>query len=132
MGFCEKSAVRHFATKCTVVTICRALNVKPLLRIERSQIRRFGHVSKIPWKTLARQVLLATPTGKRPRGWPRTKRSYYTSDLAWYRLGVERAELSEIAVDLEVFQVLLGMLYPRHTREEKRAWKLMKECLAKN
>jgi len=28
------------------------------------------------------------------------------SDLVWSRLGVEQAELSEIAVDREVFQVL--------------------------
>jgi len=34
----------------------------------------------------------------------------YISDFAWYRLGVEPAELSEIVVDREVFQVFLGLL----------------------
>ena len=34
----------------------------------------------------------------------------YISDLAWSRLGVEPAELSEIAVDREVFPVILGLL----------------------
>jgi len=42
------------------------------------------------------------------------------------RLGVEPAELSEIAVDHEVFQVLLGLLPPWPPLEEKRAWKWMK------
>ena len=48
---------------------------------------------------LARQVLLATPTEKRLRGCPRTRWSDYISDLAWSRLGVEPAELSEIPID---------------------------------
>ena len=30
--------------------ICRALNVEPLLRILRSQLRWFGHVSRLPMK----------------------------------------------------------------------------------
>ena len=37
----------------------------------------------------------------------------YISDVAWSRLGVEQAELPEIAVGREVFQVLLGLLPPR-------------------
>jgi len=37
----------------------------------------------------------------------------YISDLAWSRLGVEPAKLSENAVDREVFQVLLGLLPSR-------------------
>jgi len=44
------------------------------------------------------------------------------SDLAWSRLGVEPAELSEIAVDRGVFRVLLGLLPPRPSPEEKGAW----------
>jgi len=39
----------------------------------------------------------AKPTGKRIR-W-----SEYISDLAWSRLSVEPAQLSEISVDCEVF-----------------------------
>jgi len=58
---------------------------------------------------LARQVLLATPTGKRPRGRPRTRWSDCISDLAWPRLGAEPAELPEV-VDREVFRVLPRLL----------------------
>jgi len=39
---------------------------------------------------------------------PRTWWNDYISDLAWSRLGVELAKLSEISVD--VFRVLLGLL----------------------
>jgi len=49
---------------------------------------------------LARQVLLAIPTGKQPRGHSRTSWSDYISELAWSHLGVEPEELPEIAVDL--------------------------------
>ena len=51
-----------------------------------------------------------TPTGKRPKVCPRTSWSNFISDLAWYGLGVKPTELSEIAVDREVFRVLLGLL----------------------
>jgi len=47
---------------------------------------------------MVRQVLLATPTGKRPRCRPRTRRSDYISDIAWFCLGFEPAEISEITV----------------------------------
>jgi len=66
-----------------------------------------------------RQVLLAKPTGKLPIGRLRLKWSDYISDLAYSRLGVEPAELPEIAVDPEVFRVLLGLLPPRPSLEEK-------------
>jgi len=55
---------------------------------------------------LVRQAL-AEPTGKRPRRRLRPRWSNCISDIAWSRLVVEPAELSEIAVDHEVFQVLL-------------------------
>jgi len=42
------------------------------------------------------------------------------SDLAYSRRGVKQAELSEIAVDREVFQVLLWMLPLQPSLEENR------------
>jgi len=65
----------------------------------------------MPHKRLARQVLLAKHTGKRPKDRPRPGWSDYISDLSWSRLVVESAELSETADDREVFQVLLGLLH---------------------
>jgi len=52
---------------------------------------------------------------------PRTSWPDYISDLPWCRLRVEPAELSEIAVDREVFQAFLGRLPPRPYPEAKRA-----------
>jgi len=69
---------------------------------------------------LARQVLLAKPTGKWPRGLPRPRWSEGISNIVWPHLGVEPIELSEIAVDREVFQVL-GLLLPRPSLEQMRA-----------
>jgi len=70
----------------------RILNVKVLLRIEISQLRWFGHVSRMPNKRLARQVLLVKPTAKRPKGRPRPRWSHYLSDLAlvWSQQNYQR------------------------------------------
>jgi len=77
-------------------------------------------------KRLVRQVLLAKSTGKQPRSRPKPRWSVCTSDLAWSRLGVEPAELWEIAVDREVFWVLLGLVLVRPSLDKKWAWKWMK------
>ena len=84
-----------------------------------------GRVSRMPNDRLVMQALLANPTGKWPRCRPRPGRSNSLSYLAWSRLDVEPAELSEIAIDREVFQVL-WMLPPQLSLEEKRALKGMK------
>jgi len=73
--------------------------------------------------------LQSTPTGKRPRGRPRTRWRDYISDLAWSRLCLEPAELFEIATDCEVFRVLLGLLTPRISPNEKRARKWVNEWI---
>jgi len=57
----------------------------------------------MPQERLVRQVLLARPMAERRRGLPRPKWNDRISELAWSRLGVEPTELSEIAVDREVF-----------------------------
>jgi len=69
--------------------IRKARDVKSLFRIERSQLRWFGHVSRMPQKRLARQDLLVTPTGKRLRGLQRTRWPDYICGLTWSRLGVD-------------------------------------------
>jgi len=75
---------------------------------------------------LARQVLLATHTGKRPRVRSRTRWRVYISKLTWSHFGVqpaEVAELSEIAVDREVFLVL-ELLDPETLHREKAGTKM--------
>ena len=54
--------------------IRKSLNIEPLLlRIERSQLRWFGHVSRMPQERLPKQALLAKENGRRPVGRPSTK-----------------------------------------------------------
>ena len=49
--------------------IRKSLNIEPLLlRIERSQLRWFGHVSRMPQERLPKQALLAKANGRRPVG----------------------------------------------------------------
>jgi len=75
----------------------------------------------MPNGRVVRRALRAKPTGKRHRYCPRARWSNYISDLAWSCLDVEPAELSEIAVERDVFQVLLWMLPPQPYLEENRA-----------
>ena len=49
--------------------IQKSLYIEPLLlRIERSQLRWFGHVSRMPQERLPKQALLAKANGRRPVG----------------------------------------------------------------
>ncbi|KAI3364012.1 hypothetical protein L3Q82_001226 [Scortum barcoo] len=70
-----------------------------LLRIERSQLRWLGHLFRMPPGRLPREVFQACPTGRRPRGRPRTRWRDYVSRLAWERLGIPPEELEEVSGD---------------------------------
>ena len=78
----------HSATcsdKMRSCNICKALNVNHFSS-ERSQLRWFDHVSRMSLETLARQVLLAALTRKRPRVRPKTRWSGYASDMGVVRI----------------------------------------------
>jgi len=66
-----------------------------------------------------RQALLAKPICRQGPRW-----NNCISDLAWSRLGVESAKLSEIAVDREILQVLLWMLPPATLLRGKAGMKM--------
>jgi len=51
-----------FRDKVRSCEFCKTLNMGPLLRMERSQLRWFGHVTRMSQEILARPVLLAEPT----------------------------------------------------------------------
>ncbi|XP_061735811.1 si:dkey-100n23.5 isoform X4 [Nerophis ophidion] len=89
------------------------LKVKPLLlHIKRSQMRWFGHLVRMPPVRLPSEVFRARPTGRRPRGRPRTRWEDYVSRLAWERLGIPREELDKVAGEREVWVSLLRLLPP--------------------
>jgi len=96
--FFNMHAVWHYV-KARSFEIRRILKIDKLLWIERSLLHWSVHVSRTSQERLTRQVLLATPTGKRPRGRPTTRWSDYISDLSWSRFVVEPAELCENAVE---------------------------------
>uniref|UniRef100_A0AAV2MQG6 ribonuclease H n=1 Tax=Knipowitschia caucasica TaxID=637954 RepID=A0AAV2MQG6_KNICA len=90
------------------------LGVEPLLlHVERNQLRWLGHLFRMPPGRLPGEVFRARPTGRRPRGRPRTRWRDYVSQLAWERLGVPPDELEEVCVDREVWASLLRLLPPR-------------------
>ena len=66
----------------------------------------------MPPGRLPKEVLLARPTGKRPRGGPRTKWRDYISSVAWESLGIPQSELADMAGEREVWGSLLKMLPP--------------------
>ncbi|KAK3555164.1 hypothetical protein QTP86_010048 [Hemibagrus guttatus] len=78
------------------------LGVEPLLlHIERGQLRWLGHLFRMPLGRFPGEVFWACPTGKRPRGRPRTRWRDYVSRLAWERLGVPPEELEEVSGERE-------------------------------
>jgi len=83
----------------------------------------FDDVSRISHERLVMQVWLTSHTGKRTRVCPRTRCSDCILNLAWCRLRVESAELSDIAVDREAFCILFKSLSPWPSPENKQAWK---------
>ena len=83
--------------------------VEPLLlRLERSQV--VGHLVQMPLEHLLRKVLYALPTGRRPRGRPKTRRrKYCTSPTpAEDRLGIPIEEVDD--QDREHWKSLLELL----------------------
>ena len=88
-----------------------------LLRIERSQLRWFGHVSRMPQERLLKQALLAKANGSRPVGRPRTRWTYYIADFGWNRLGLHPSEMMEVIEDREVWRLNLELLPPQPSRK---------------
>ena len=113
---CKEFPVWHFVTKSTGLN-----SVKPGMSRHFSESRDPSYVSpamcpecpRKDWRSKPFGLQSAYTTGKRPRCRPRTRWRDCISDLAWSRLGVEPVELSEIAVDCEVFRVFLRLLPPR-------------------
>ncbi|KAK3556679.1 hypothetical protein QTP70_013061 [Hemibagrus guttatus] len=89
------------------------LGVEPLLlHIERGQLRWLGHLFRMPPGRLPGEVFRACPTGKRPRGRPRTCWRDYVSRLAWECLGVPPEELEDVSGERETIMSSQMFLTP--------------------
>ena len=98
--------------------IRKSLNIEPLLlRIERSQLRWFGHVSRMPQERLPKQALHAKANGRRPVGRPRTRWTDYIENLGWNGLGLRPSEMMEVMEDREVWRLNLELLPPQPSRK---------------
>jgi len=74
MRFLRRIEGVTFFNKVLSSEIRKSLNMEPLLlRIERSQLRWFGHLSRMPQERLSKQALLAKVKGKMPVGRQRTR-----------------------------------------------------------
>uniref|UniRef100_A0AAV2JL93 ribonuclease H n=1 Tax=Knipowitschia caucasica TaxID=637954 RepID=A0AAV2JL93_KNICA len=114
MSFLRRVAGRSLRDRVRSSVTREELGVEPLLlHVERNQLRWLGHLFRMLPGRLPGEVFRARPTGRRPRGRPRTRWRDYVSQLAWERLGVPLDELEEVCVDREVWASLLRLLPPR-------------------
>ncbi|KAK3528421.1 hypothetical protein QTP86_034238 [Hemibagrus guttatus] len=107
MSFLRRVAGRSLRDRVRSSVTREELGVEPLLfHIERGQLRWLGHLFRMPPGRLPGEVFRACPTGKRPRGRPRTRWRDYVFRLAWERLGVPPEELEEVSGERECHQGL--------------------------
>ncbi|PWA21171.1 hypothetical protein CCH79_00009483 [Gambusia affinis] len=98
MGFLRRVAGLSLRDRVRSSVIREGLRVEPLLlHVERGQLRWLGHLVRMPPGRLPGEVFRARPTGRRPRGRPRTRWRDDVSRLAWERLGIPPEELVEVA-----------------------------------
>ncbi|KAK3547052.1 hypothetical protein QTP86_009569 [Hemibagrus guttatus] len=111
MSFLRRVEGRSLRDRVRSSVTREELGVEPLLlHIERGQLRWLGHLFRMPPGSLPGEVFRACPTGKRPRGRPRTCWRDYVSQLTWERLGVPPEELEEVSGEREVWASLLRLL----------------------
>lgn len=114
MSFLRRVAGLSLRDRVRSSDIRRELGVEPLLlRVERSQLRWFGHLIRMPPGRLPLEVFRARPTGRRPRGRPRARWRDYISLLAWERLGIPQEELECVAGERDAWNTRLCLLPPR-------------------
>ena len=107
MRFLQKIKGVKLLTRCRSLEIRKPL-VLLLLQIERSYLRWFGHVSRMPQEKLSKQALLAKVNRKKTIGRPRTTVNisiwqYYIEDLKWNCLGLHPSEMMGVIEDRKVW-----------------------------
>ena len=101
--------------------ILKSLNIEPLvLRIERSQLRWFDHISRMPQQKLSKQAVLAKVNGRRSVGRPRTRWTNYIEYLEWNRLELHPSEMMDVMEDRVVWRLNLELLPPQPSRKRRR------------
>ena len=84
MRFLQRIEGVTLTNKVRSSEIRKSLNIEPLLlRIESSQLRWFGHVSRMPQERLPKQALLGKANGRRAVGRSRTRWTDHIEDFGW-------------------------------------------------
>ncbi|KAK3518470.1 hypothetical protein QTP70_000905 [Hemibagrus guttatus] len=103
MSFLRRVAGHSLRDRVRSSVTWEGLGVEPLLlHIKRGQLRWLGHLFRMPLGRLPGEAFRACPTGKSPRGRPRTRWRDYVFQLAWECLRVPPEELEEVAREREV------------------------------
>ena len=119
-GFLAKIRGLSLLDKVKSTNIRQPLNMEPLLlRIERSQLRWYSHVTLISHERTAKQLMDALPSGKRPRGRPRNRWRNYVEDLVWSRLGIPPVKLPLVAGDWDAWISQLELLPPQLQKDKR-------------
>jgi hypothetical protein len=114
MGFLRRVSGVTILDRVRSSEIRESLQVEPLLlRIERSQLRYYGHVVRMSEDRIAGRILRARPTGRRPRGRPRARWLDNIHNLGRSRLGIQPEKLLTAAADGIRWKARLRTLPPR-------------------
>ena len=83
MGFLRKISCLTLLDKVKSPDMHESLDIESLLlRLERSQLRWYGHVTRIYHERTTKKLLCSTPIGRKPRGRPKTGWRDYVEDLS--------------------------------------------------
>ena len=119
MGFLRRISGLTLLDKVKSADIRESLNIEALLlRLERSQLRWYVHVTRMSQEGTAKKLLCSTPIGR-----PRTRWRDYVEDLSWSHLGIPAEHLSFVAEDRDAWRLQLELLPPRPPKG-KRAQKI--------
>ncbi|KAK7886862.1 hypothetical protein WMY93_026483 [Mugilogobius chulae] len=119
MSFLRRVAGRSLRDRVRSSVTREELGVEPLLlHVERSQLRWLGHLFRMPPGRLPGEVFRACPTGRRPRGRPRTRWRDYVSRLAWERLGIPQKSWRKLQVFYNVYHLHKNMDTVTPTNED--------------
>ena len=100
MRFLRRISGLTLLDKVKSANIRESLNIESLLlRLEKSQLRWYEHVTRMSQESTAKKMLCSTPIGRRPRGRPKTRWRDYVEDFSWSRLGIPAEYLPFVAED---------------------------------
>ena len=120
MGFLRRISGFTLLDKVKSAHIRESLNIESLLlRLKRSQLRWYGHVTRMSQETTAKNLLCSTSIGQRPRGRPRTRWRGNVENLSSSRLGIPPEHLFFLAEDRDALYAPTQAAAPRPLNDKR-------------